>query len=428
MYGSLQNAGARGNLWRWLMVAAIFAAALLIRLAYAHHSGEMLTWADEYTYNDIATNIVDGNGFSFSSKTGTGLTVTMYIPPAQPYLLAAVYSVYPYDIMAAKYFIGLLGALTCVFVYLAGVALTRKHLVGVLAALGTAFYPAFIYCCSTFYPVVLIAFSLSIALWTVLKAKAGTKPVTAAIIAGLAIGVAGLSAPYHLLIAPLAGLWLLGVNRSLWKTTAPAAIAITLAAALAVTPWIVRNYVIFKKPALSGNFGRSLAVGTLSAEITDGGKVRITAPMFGQQESKKDDAETVAEVLKVVRENPVHYARLSLGKFLVFWESYPSHPITGRKPKKIQGLIQTAYVASFYILALGGLLLLPKLRRYYGLVTMFMLPTLLSCILIISTPRYRYPLDTLLILAASAALVLIWDRRAGSKKTGDVTSSHAIVN
>ncbi len=400
MYGSLQNAGARGNLWRWLMVAAIFAAALLIRLAYAHHSGEMLTWADEYTYNDIATNIVDGNGFSFSSKTGTGLTVTMYIPPAQPYLLAAVYSVYPYDIMAAKYFIGLLGALTCVFVYLAGVALTRKHLVGVLAALGTAFYPAFIYCCSTFYPVVLIAFSLSIALWTVLKAKAGTKPVTAAIIAGLAIGVAGLSAPYHLLIAPLAGLWLLGV----------------------------RNYVIFKKPALSGNFGRSLAVGTLSAEITDGGKVRITAPMFGQQESKKDDAETVAEVLKVVRENPVHYARLSLGKFLVFWESYPSHPITGRKPKKIQGLIQTAYVASFYILALGGLLLLPKLRRYYGLVTMFMLPTLLSCILIISTPRYRYPLDTLLILAASAALVLIWDRRAGSKKTGDVTSSHAIVN
>ncbi len=399
-----------------LALVAICIVALLLRAGCVYKLGRVLSWSDERVYATLGYNIASGHGLSVNDDA-LGYRPTMFVPPGQAAFVASAFLVFnpilPDEpgkiVVLAKCVLALIGVLTCL--YACGIAkeITGNPRVGVVAALGSAIYPAHVYASSTLYPIVLLTFFCAAAAYYCVRAKNGTKTNLSAALAGFCIGLAALTAAYELVIAPLAALWLIGLVRAQWKRRLVPATLLILATVLTVAPWMARNYFLFGQATISGNLGTCLRLGYFGAKLMPDGRVALLkeapqSPMAGYSEAVAD-AKLRAEAIAAIRQNPGHFAKLCLGKFRNFWDGYPHHPITGRQPKKWMALGQSASVSTLYICAFLGLIMIPELRRFYGLAALFIFPTLLSCVLTISTPRYRYPLDTLFIVSAAAVFV-----------------------
>ena len=403
---------------RVMGLAAILAVALVARMLYAHHTGQVLSWHDERVYDDLAWNVAQGHGYSVTEADGA-LRLTMCRPPVQGFALALVYLLFGHNVLAAKLFLAALSALTCVIAYLVAEQASGKVLAGLLAALGVAIYPAYIYCSATFYPVTLLTFLLGLSFLFMLRAKNGRYPAAYSAAAGLSLGLFSLTATYELVAVPLAALWILG-RRDQWRRTIVPAAVLMFAAALPVAPWVARNYVLFRQPVISANFGFNLWEGNIQGRIGRYGRFYINPsyhlPKLGAKTEPEIDAAFRAVAITAIKREPGRFARLVLGKFIVFWDSYPKNPKTaGRRPPGMSSQLLELYAWGVYVLALAGLLRLPRLRGFYALTAIYLLPTLLAALLTVCTPRYRYPLDILLISAAACALTLI-PRRLRSLK------------
>jgi hypothetical protein len=185
-----------------------------------------------------------------------------------------------------------------------------------------------------------------------------------------------------------------------------------VAAGLVVTPWILRNYTVFRQPTISSNFGFALWEGNVPARTMAGGRFYIPAdyrrPRIVAKNEHEADAVFRTLAIRVIKQDPARYARLTLGRFISFWDSYPKKPKQpGMKPPRLAGLATEAYVWGFYILSFVGLILLRSMRNFYALLALYLAPTFFTYVLVLSTPRYRYPLDMLLIAAAACTIVLI---------------------
>jgi 4-amino-4-deoxy-L-arabinose transferase-like glycosyltransferase len=424
---------------------AIFALALVLRLAWIATLEDRLRWPDEEEHAAIGRRLAAGEGFVASSYRNA---------PVLPAYLGLAFRLFGDGYMAPRVGQAILGALTCVLVYRTG-SLLVSPAVGLVSGALLAVYPPQIYLAGVFYTSCLETFLYAWCLALAARVLCGAGGIASAGLSGVILGLAVLTRPIALVLGPcvVVALCLADARR---RVSALAACAMfLLGAAITVLPWSVRNQAVYGRFLLvSSGGGQTLWKG--NNELADGGpddrylrwdrdiwRVRLEALDAGTRAAVVEKYAGVRERV-VTREREVgdyHLAlddvlapvardyiaaepgravRLALRKLTTFFSAFSRTATETLSPA-------TAVVAAvaFYpllLLAALGPALAP--RHAAGLLLPYLVVAAMAAAhaVLTSCTRFRLPVDPYIILGASFAAVEI-GRRLGAARAVPATGA-----
>ncbi len=232
---------ARG---RWLTVVMV---VLLVKTVFFMWLAPIMT-PDSYVYDQLATNIVNGHGYSLSREAPFRPDATR--PPLYPFLLAILYGglgAGHISVVLLQYCLGLTSAL---YIYL----MTRRYgkTVAYIAGVAVASHPFLTAYESSIMPESLFTFLVVGFTFHVLRGME-KRSLLAFCLAGLYLGMSVLTRPVGfgaLVIAPVVLLRSEDRRRSLIGL-----IVLGFVTLLVLAPWVARNRMIFGWSGLSAISG-----------------------------------------------------------------------------------------------------------------------------------------------------------------------------
>jgi 4-amino-4-deoxy-L-arabinose transferase-like glycosyltransferase len=248
-------------------ILLILLLALLLRAApnvwlewrepgwHASHINEI-----EFYYDDVARSLIVGEGFvhSVNPRSPNGAfgfnpgTPFHFVPPLYAWLLGLEYFVVGPNVFIAKLVHSALDSLACLLVFLIGVRMLDRRTALTAAAL-YAVYPLAIVMSTRLYYQTL----LNLALCWIVLCLAGRATLKNGVWTGIAVGLSALAKPVTLPLIALVPA--VKVYEGIWTGASPRpqilwSIAFVTACILTLTPWTIRNYVVFHRfiPVQSG--------------------------------------------------------------------------------------------------------------------------------------------------------------------------------
>jgi 4-amino-4-deoxy-L-arabinose transferase-like glycosyltransferase len=306
--------------------------ALAVRLAvipFTYHEWMDPFVLEHWAFGLIARSIASGHGFG-SPFAPTGLSALL--PPVYSYLLAGIFKVFGVEtrasVLAALSLNSVFSALTCIPVFL----LARQAFgerVAKWAGWGWAFSPYGVYYGADWaWSTCLVTLELSCLFLFAWRLENSSRKRDW-ILFGALCGVAALTEPVVMAVLPLLGIWTLYRRYRLARPWQAQMIAVALAGAVMLSPWLVRNYMLFHKfiPVRSG-YGLELYIGnngysqhwvnrTLhpnhsDAELSEYERVGEIAYMDHKMQQAKD----------YIRSHPAWYAWMTFRRMVYMWTGY----------------------------------------------------------------------------------------------------------
>ena len=403
------------------LLALILVGAVLIRIPIALLMGDQITVLpgiqDQVSYDALARSLLDGRGYSFvenwypftPANTPTAHWSFMY-----PLYLAGTYAVTGYHPLVARLVQGVVGgALICFLVYLIGRRVVDEN-TGLVGAGLAAVYGYFIYynaalMTETFFIVlVLLTLYLSIEL-------KGDPTLMRWLGLGLSLGLASLLRQTVLLFVPFLLVWLFlelrGRAIRWWYFTLPVIIILLL-----ITPWTLRNFLVYREfLLLNSNAGYALFASNNPNLGTDWRNELVVVPvpreLAGQNEAELDRALT-KKGIEFILADPQRYLLLSLDKTLEYFWFWPSSDSS-----RISNLNRVLSFGLYLPFMFLGLCLSVSRWRSFAILYLFMFIHTAIHLLSWPAPRYRLPVDAVLMVFAALALLELakqfksWRRR-----------------
>lgn len=248
-----------------LFSAALFIAALLPRLVVAIDWASEPVW-DAHYYDFGARRIATGAGYSDDVVTDQGVVwhPWCHYPVGYSGFLAIAYRLFGPEHPVGTIQNALVGAMTAVIVHRLALAFTttrRARLAGALAA----FSPGLIAYTGVLMTELLAGLGLVLAPWLLVRLRE-RRPLGAAVVAGLALGLTTLVRPQTILVLPALAALGTPLTTSLRARLVKLVVlcAVVGASALAVVaPWTLRNCLVMDGCAfVSTNGGWNLAIGS----------------------------------------------------------------------------------------------------------------------------------------------------------------------
>ncbi len=442
---------------RWLIIILFIAIALRVAAAFAlgDHVAPMPGTYDQVSYDRLAQRVLDGYGFTFDklwwpyTRAGEPTAHWSYL---YTLYLAGVYSLVGYHPLAARLMQAVLvGALMPWLVYRLG----RRHFgwqVGLLGAAVMACYAYFVY-----YAASLMTESFYIIgiLWVLdiggQLGQAGESPPAArqqSLLLGLALGVTVLLRQVFLLFIPVLFLWMLW--RGYRYQTGPGwagliakknavfgrtpsrdrglatyvrnkpvvrmmgvLLTATVVLLFAIAPWTVRNYLAFHRfVLLNTNAGfafywsnHPIHGQNYPADLPDWASyIRLIPPELLSLDEAELDQALLERGFGFIRDDPRRYLMLSISRvddYFRFWPSAESSLISNVSRVVSFGLLWPLMV--YALISYARRSFSSEIFILYLFIIVYSAIHLLSWALI----RYRLPVDSVLIIFASATLVEI---------------------
>lgn len=407
-------------------IAALFLAALGARLLYLHQMRADplfdVPLIDAETYVEHARRIAQGDWLGDRP---------FWQAPLYPYFLAVLYRIFGQGYYLSRLVQFLIGALSCVLIYLIGKRVFNRT-VGGIAALIASLYGPLLYFEGQFLASGLSAF-LNLVLILSLLRLARTPNVRKGLWAGLLLGLSAIARSNVLLFGPLALVWLWWTfrnegteNKALLRWNA----AFCAGALLIIAPITLRNFIVGKDFVLiSSNAGINFYIGnnpdyerTIGIRPGTGWEELVDEPVqAGLTKPSQRSRFFFAKSWAFIRRHPLQYAELLLKKLRLFW--------SGDEIKRNQNI----YAARFYSpllsvllwkkhgiafpfglvgpLALMGIVLSVGVCRRQTpiwlntlLLLFFVFAQMTSVVLFFVSARYRVPVLPFLILFAAYTL------------------------
>lgn len=391
--------------------------ALLLRLAVITigHTYRITPRRDHFQFGwemgRIARSVATGQGFGSPTDLSTGPTAWM--PPVYPYILAGIFKLFGVYSAASAWFIlafnSLVESLTCLTIYRIG-----ERIFGTAVARASAWvwalFPYLIYWpVRVVYETSLSTFLLSLAVLLTLRLADTPARRRMWILFGLLWGVIVLNNPALVSMLPF---FLLYVLYTRPQKIAGALICL-LAAALVVSPWLVRNYEIFGKFIfVRDNLPMELQMA--NNDESEGWWTRSEHPAndpatmlkFQQLGEKAFMEERGEEARRFIRQHPQRFLWFTIKRAMYFWISPPQAAIYSGYDFMISRHMNFFLEAAF---AFAGLWLTIRNKKCGGF--------LFACLLLIYPlpyyivspyPRYKHLIEpemTLLIV------YLFWEAR-----------------
>jgi 4-amino-4-deoxy-L-arabinose transferase-like glycosyltransferase len=388
----------------------IILIAFLLRLAVITigHTYRITPRRDHFQFGwemgRIARSIAMGQGFSSPTDLPTGPSA--WAPPIYPYILAGVFKLFGiYSNLSAWViltFNSIFSALTCLTLYRIG-----EKIYGVAVARATAWtWALFPY--AIYWPVRVVwemslsAFLLSLALLLTLR-MADTSPRPRAWIGfGLLWGLLALTNTAVLSLLPFCLLYLLWRLPHTSRQLVGLGLCI-LAAGLVVSPWLVRNYVVFAKfvfvrdnlplEMYTANNDQSTGLWTRSEHPGNDPEAMRRFQELGEIPFMEEKQQQFREF---VREHPKQFFRFTLDRVLYFWIGPPQADIVAGYDLMIARHLMFILPAA---LAFAGLWLTMRDKKPGGfLLACFLLIYPLPYYLVNPFPRYKHVIEPEMIL------------------------------
>lgn len=229
-----------------LLISAVVLVALGLRLAFFFRVPPLLVLNDSASYALPALDLLQGVGFAPELKR----------PPLYPLFLAAGFGFFGEDLRGPLLLQHLLGVLASGLAYALAARLWGRP-AGVLAGLLTAFNGDLVVVEHSILSESLFAALLAAALLASTKVR-GARPARWATVAGVLLGLAALTRPSALALAPPLAVMLA------WPVPGPRRRCALVGAALlfgcvgTVLPWMVRNQVVHGTFAIASGLGEAL--------------------------------------------------------------------------------------------------------------------------------------------------------------------------
>jgi 4-amino-4-deoxy-L-arabinose transferase-like glycosyltransferase len=359
---------------------------------------------DQISYDALAQSILKGNGYQFSENwypfTPAG-TPTAHWSFAYPLFLAGIYYLVGYYPLVARIIQGIIGGvLISLLIYDIGRRLEGKP-VAVVGAFLAAIYGYFVYynvslMTETFF-IVLVLLSLHL----VLKMK-DDPSLGNFILFGVTQGVAILFKQTTIFVFPVFLLWLLWTLRGkvrVWHFAVPVGLVV-----LFVLPWTIRNQRVYDHfLLLNSNSGYALFASNHPKLGTQWQNEDIVTPIpeqyGGLNEAELNDALT-GEAIRFVVDNPGRYILLTLSKSLEYFKFWPSSA-SGLTSNIVRVFSYGVYLP---FMLWGLILAFPRWRDYLPLFLFVAIHTALH-LLSWPAPRYRLPVDAVMMPVAAIAVI-----------------------
>jgi 4-amino-4-deoxy-L-arabinose transferase-like glycosyltransferase len=397
-------------------IVLIFLLALVLRAApnvwlewnepgwHASHINEL-----EFYYDDVARSLIAGKGFVHSvnprspdSPYGFNPgTPFHFVPPLYAWLLGIEYFVFGPNVLVAKLIHSAIDAFVCVLLFMIGIRILDRRTALVAAAL-YAIYPLTIVTSTRLYYQTL----LNLALCWIVLCLASRVTFKNGMWTGIAVGLSALAKPVTLpliLLAPLVRM-LEGIKLEVplkpyivWST------AVLIASVLTLTPWTIRNYLIFDRfvPVQSDTAaGYVLLQGSTDAYIDL--DVATLHRQYGDKLGFREDqfsSVALQNHLNHLRSNPFDYGRFLAKKFALAW-----YNTEGKERNRTALLIQIPFIVAAVV---GLVALLPIWIRAPGIYIVGLV-FYITGLQVPLFPLVRYTLAVMPLVMLPAAAGMMW--------------------
>lgn len=384
------------------VLAAIIMIIVLVGFGYTFLVSGGQLWPDERDFDTTAQNVVQGHGFSRIPNSSVPMIRRV---PLYPLFLALIYRTWGHSFGAVRALQILLVALTALIGYL----MARMIFKGKFAFLSfflIGFWPPLIVFSTRIMSEVLNTFLLSLSILCLVMLL-HRRSIILAFASGLFIGITTLCKATTALFPFFVFLFLILVYRSKKQALCHGLILI-LAAAIAISPWTIRNYLQFKSfiPVQLG-VSPGFWVGT---DISKRGRWPGEEGMLHHQFSKglREDHPYVekfylSKAINNIKENPAGYLILLVKKAGGFWRRPSVGAVEKFGLKKIL-LRGSNYLLHYLAIAFGiiGSILVVKRKILlaYPLILIIFYYTIMHALLFVE-PRYHIPVLPVLIVLAT---------------------------
>lgn len=391
----------------------VFLIALALRLAFMFKMEHPELKNDAYNYDVMAKNFLD-NGYwgytdSYSHKR-PALKPNAVITPGYPMFLAAIYSVTGYKdgspLRTVRTIQAILGALTCLIVYLLGKKVGNRK-VGLMAAFFYAIYPSFIWATTLILTETLYNFLFFLYLYIQFGLLDNLKSKKAAVICGLMFAAAIFVRPVALplIVVPFIYKYIKSRDKQVIKT-----FAFTLAGLVVVLiPWWIRNVVVLDKfILLATQTGNPLIAGSFPYfNNIDLSKYNVSDPFKAG----------IGYIIDGFITQPVLYLKwFTIGKFTYLFRSPWFYPPAGF------AFLSSLSMLHGFIVSFGWIgVVMSILRKKYILITGYII--LLTGLQLIFVPEARYAhsiMPLLMILTACILDQLLFNHEKGMEHSQQV--------
>jgi 4-amino-4-deoxy-L-arabinose transferase-like glycosyltransferase len=417
---------------RTLLLVCV-ATGLMCRLAVAIHVGLAMppvAGSDAVAYDSYAWNLAQGHGYRGISPDVRGLDgqlldhPTANFPPGTSVFWAVLYRIFGHRYDAVRIAQCVLGTLTILLIYAIGCHCFDCA----VALLATAIYvlwPTALIYCTELGSEPLYTFLFCWFIFAALKFGEHPKWLNA-IAAGLLLGLAMLTRSNGVLMVMLVIPWAFWEFRRTPRFLVRG-LAVSLIAIAALVPWTVRNYRVFHSfipfqtgggDVLLGSNNRIVAGDPLyygywvypTSELPEY-RDQITAP---NNEVARDHVE-IQLALQWLRDHPEKWWYLAEMRFFRSWTPF----LEARSPRLSRlgmlvswGPVLVMFVFAFFPTALNFL----RDNHPGWIIHLGVTHFVLTALIFWGASRFRYPVEGLCIILASAAVVWISRRVSGSNR------------
>ncbi len=262
-----------------------------------------------------------------------------------------------------------------------------------------------------------------------------TGSILAAVALGACCGLAALARAELILLVPaLAAPMLFGAHRPAWREWIRPVLTVGAVAALVVSPWVVRNLVVFDEPAVLSTGDGLVLLGANCDETYGGSRIGFWSIECAGGSPKTADA---AVLSKRKRDQALDYVGDHLGRVPIVvaarvgrvWGVF--RPVQTVEFSELEGRPHAAAMAGLVMywvlagLAVAGIVVLRRRRAVlWPLLVPVALVTLISAFGY-GTLRFRVPAEVSIVVLAAVAIDAVWRRRAGIDQAGVETGDQA---
>ncbi len=403
------------------LIILFIVIGFLIRVGFIAYSRSYRDPHD-WEYGDIARNIVAGNGYAHTASADGTLALTSSHAPLYPYFLAFFYH---FGQKSWIYFIiqliqVFLSSITIIILYRIA-ALLFDRTVALCTAIGVSVYPPFVYYCAKLVPTTVFIFLLSLTLLLVLEHR--KNDITYIVSSGIAFGLSLLCDPLAFALFPALIVWYF-IQRKIPLGNILLLMFISL---VLLVPWTVRNYSVHGQIVpVTTQFGINFWIGN-NPHATGTDYYKVYSPEKGLfilmtetlSNDTKQQLESMSEVersqfffkqgLKFIRYSPGKFLTLLFKKAYIYWWFAPSEITASVDITKYRKLYAIFYVPLLILGIFGMARSLRKssiTRASLILLTIFFISGI-YILTHVGLMRYRVPLEALLIMFASFAVVTL---------------------
>ena len=401
----------------WFVLLLVYIAAVIFRSAIVY----IFSWnrGPHFENYMIASNIILGKGYWFGWSGDIPKQPTALLPPIYTYFLVVFMKLFENPLRIIYISQSFLNALGIIPAFYFGKHLIKNRTAGIIAACLFAFFPEIAIEPSKliseplFIPCVVLVFYLYLK-W---KAQFGqNRKYLNFFWLGLILGTATLIKTTGSLIILALFLGLAIEKKHRFKYI-KAAVIMGFGFFIAISPWLIRNYIVFNKPLMiASNFGYNLWRGNnpfaSGTEYQPNGEVSESALSEEYREYLRQNRpqQEIAmdkfyfnEAIKCIKHDPVRYIKLILKRIFYFIAIDLTHPLT-----------KNIYYIGGYVFALffgiWGYILLYKRKLLDP--AFWIMPIIFFCfyVPVVYVPRFRLIPVLILLLFSAIPLNDIWEK------------------